>query len=245
MSTWPKVRWPSANPTMVSGVSRRSTVMTSPMFSPSSFSGAETTISRGVRVGSPAGRSAGSAIAGSDSPSTASPAASVPGDRKESGSTPMSVRSTGVPSWFFALTMVRPIGVASATPSAAATSSTVPRSTMERVNAESVLVPSSNAMASASMALRPDTPSLTRPAVRPEMITMRMDIRASTRPISRNRVRAKSISRQARNMGPPGSAGCGWFGSAAARAVAPIALRRPPSIRFAEEEKDADATSSC
>ena len=96
--------------------------------------------------------------------------------------------------------MVRPSGAASSTPSMLANLSDSVMSMTERVKAESVWVPSAKAMTSLSIAFRPETPSLTNPAVRPEMMTTSQDMSVNTTLMRRDRVRAKSISRKARNM---------------------------------------------
>src|SRR5690606_15452277 len=128
------------------------------------------------------------------------------GARKESSSTPKTVRSICVPSSVTALTIATPIGVAASTSGWSRHAASCSPSTTERENALSVLVPSSKAKAVTGRFLRPETPSLTRPPERPDSMTMSTAIRAITTPMRPNRPRAWVSSRTARNTGTLGVA---------------------------------------
>ena len=179
-STWPNVCWSSRTPTTVSVRSGRARVTVSPTASPSSAAVAETTIP--------------------SSAPTRLPSATAVGATNEPGSTPTRVRSTGEPSSWCAFARSRPYGAASSTPGCSAMVPTWSVSMTDRVNAASVPVPSSNAKSVTGVRLRPETPSLTRPADSPESRTTRTATSATTPPMSRKRVRAKTSSRNARNM---------------------------------------------
>src|SRR5690606_35730582 len=160
--------------------SGRSSVTVSPTASPSSAAVSEMTIPSAAP--------------------TASPSASSVGATNDPGSTPTSVRSTGESSSRWALARRSPYGAASTTPGCSAIVSTWSTSITERVNAASVPVPSANAKSVTGVRLRPETPSLTSPAERPESRTTRIATSATTPPMRRKRVRAKPSSRSARNM---------------------------------------------
>lgn len=180
MSTWPKVAWPSVKPTTVSSVSKRSTVSTVPISMPSLRAVSESTTSCGTPRPWPSDSSGSSGLP---------------------GSMPNSDRSAWVPSVVVTLIMPAPTGSAISTSGRSCQAAIWSASTTERDKALSVLVPSSKAKAVAGSFFRPETPSLTSPADRPDSITIRMAMRAMTAPIRPKRPRAKRSSRSARNMG--------------------------------------------
>lgn len=245
MSTWPQVRWPSANPTMVSGVSRRSTVMTSPMFRPSSLSGGgDDDLARGAR------RLAGEAVGGVGHRGQRLAVGGVAGGigaRRQEG-VGLDADEGQVDGRALLVLRVddgqahrRGLGHSvcggdlvdlAQVDDGAGERGVGLGALLERDGVGVHGLEAGHAVVDQAGGEAGDDHDEDGHQGQHEAHQQESGAR-------------EEISRQARNMGPPGSAGCGWFGPAAARGVAPIALRRPPSIRFTEEEKDADATSSC
>ena len=124
----------------------------------------------------------------------------VTGSRKEPGSIPKSVRSTGVPLRVFALTIMLPKSSASWTSGCMRHACACSSVTTERENAESALVSGAKANVWIGVRCKAETPSLTRPDERPDRITIKIEMRATTAPIKRNRFRANHSSRRARNI---------------------------------------------